>query len=105
MGRGRIEPLVIHLACFVTTALQAATRSTTRATGTGGSRTRSHEGLSFAALPICIPCRQSLSPLRSGTPVARARLNVPDGIRTHDLRLDRATSTPLLREDKFYRSK
>ena len=29
MGREGIEPLVIHLACFVTTALQAATRITT----------------------------------------------------------------------------
>ena len=30
MGREGIEPLVVHLACFVTTALQAATRNTTQ---------------------------------------------------------------------------
>ena len=29
MGREGIEPLVVHLACFVTTVLQAATRNTT----------------------------------------------------------------------------
>ena len=30
MGREGIEPLVVHLACFVTTVLQAATRNTTQ---------------------------------------------------------------------------
>jgi hypothetical protein len=30
VGREGIEPLVVHLACFVTTALQAATRNTTQ---------------------------------------------------------------------------
>ena len=86
VGCEGIEPLVIHLACFVTTALQAATRSTTRRQtrglrleedavafcssskpaasslkplyGTGGSGTRRHEGLSFAAQPVGVPCRE-----------------------------------------------
>lgn len=31
LGREGIEPLVIHLTCFTTTALQAAVRITTRA--------------------------------------------------------------------------
>ena len=30
VGREGIEPLVVHLACFVTTVLQAATRNTTQ---------------------------------------------------------------------------
>lgn len=33
MGREGIEPLVVHLTCFATTALQAAVRSTTRSAG------------------------------------------------------------------------
>lgn len=33
LGREGIEPLVVHLTCFSTTALQAAVRSTTRDAG------------------------------------------------------------------------
>jgi hypothetical protein len=40
-----------------------------------------HEGLSFAALPICVPCPISIS------------RSVFDGIRTHDLHRDRVAGT------------
>jgi hypothetical protein len=40
-----------------------------------------HEGLSFAALPVCVPC-----------PLAISR-SVSDGIRTHDLHRDRVAGT------------
>ena len=44
------------------------------------SNPQSHEGLSFAALPVCVPCRSAPS--------------VPDRIRTDDLLRDRQASTP-----------
>ena len=47
--------------------------------GAGGSRTRSHQGLSLAALPVCVP-RHVESAL--------------DGIWTRDLLRDRQASTP-----------
>ena len=39
MGCEGIEPLVVHPACFGTTALQAAAGNTTQSSNTGGSRT------------------------------------------------------------------
>src|SRR5262245_7673903 len=45
----------------------------------GVEPTANHEGLSFAALPVCVPCRHK---------------SVPDGIRTRGLHRDRVTRTP-----------
>lgn len=72
----------------------------------GVEPTNDHQGLSLAALPVCVPCQESnlqepnsknqyeygiwflkfgsSGPLRS----------VPDGIRTHDLHRDKVASTP-----------
>jgi hypothetical protein len=59
VGCGGIEPLVIHLTCFATTGLQAAVRSTTRQVArVGFEPTDNREGLSFAAFPVCVPCRR-----------------------------------------------
>ena len=44
MSREGIEPLVVHLACFVTTVLQADVRTTTRTSATGETRTHTPEG-------------------------------------------------------------
>jgi hypothetical protein len=44
--------------------------------------TDDHQGLSLAALPVCVPCQRM------------ALASVPDGIRTHDLHRDRVASTP-----------
>ena len=58
MGREGIEPLVVHLTCFVTTALQAAARNTTqRIARVGVEPTDDHQALDLAALPICVTCR------------------------------------------------
>ena len=35
--------------------------------GTGGSRTRNHQGLSLAALPVCVPCHDPLAQKASPT--------------------------------------
>ncbi len=67
--------------------------------GTGGSRTRSHQGLSLAALPICVPCHASYSALPDGLLFALGRFpgmssSALDGIWTRDLLRDRQASTP-----------
>jgi hypothetical protein len=51
----------------------------------GVEPTNNHEGLNFAALPVCVP----------------RHVSVPDGIRTHGLLRDRQASTPLLCEDEI----
>jgi hypothetical protein len=43
-----------------------------------------HQGLSLAALPVCVSCRNN----------GRCTSSAPDGIRTHGLHLDRVASTP-----------
>ncbi len=45
-----------------------------------------HQGLSLAALPVCVPCLLRFRHLHNSS--------APDGIRTHDLHLDRVASTP-----------
>lgn len=53
--------------------------------GTGGSRTRNHQGLGLAALPICVPCHAYFSAPPDGPLSAQAVLpgvspSAPDGI-------------------------
>ncbi len=67
--------------------------------GAGGSRTRSHQGLSLAALPICVPRHASYSALPDGLLFVSAAfpgvsISALDGIWTRNLLRDRQASTP-----------
>jgi hypothetical protein len=59
VGCEGIEPLVIHLTFFSDNGFTGR-REEHNPSGAGGSRTRMHEGLSFAALPFCVPRRRIL---------------------------------------------
>ena len=65
VGREGIEPLVAHLACFMTTALQTAARSTTQLVArVGVEPTDNHEGLSFVAFPFAYRAKLLSTPDR-----------------------------------------
>ena len=61
MGGEGVEPFAYRLTICMATALQAAVRNTTLSLETTlareGVEPTDHQGLSLAALPVCVPCR------------------------------------------------